>query len=186
MVTYDPKKLPENLPIPRDDGACNHLEGLDIPSISLQATNGNLLNIFEVSQHKAVFYFYPRTGIPGKNPPIGWNEIPGARGCTPQTYGYRDNFEKFRTLGIQIYGVSTQSTEYQKEAAQRLELPFLLLSDEKLKLTRALKLPTFNVDGAILIRRLTLIVEKGKVIKVFYPIFPPDKNAQEVLGFVNT
>ena len=186
MSIYDPRTLPEGLPIPIDDGACKHLEGISLPSISLLATNGCLLNTLEISQHKAIFYFYPRTGIPGKNPPLGWNEIPGARGCTPQTCEYRNNFEKFRTQGLQIYGISTQTTEYQKEAVQRLELPFSLLSDEKLKLTNAIKLPTLEVNGVILIKRLTLIVERGKIIKVFYPVFPPDKNAQEVLRFLNS
>lgn len=186
MSSHNPLNLPDNLPIPVDDGACNHLEGMILPSVFLEATNGEKLNIAEISKQKTIFYFYPRTGIPGKNPPEGWNEIPGARGCTPQTCNFRGTYHEFKKLNVSIFGVSTQTTEYQAEAVSRLTLPFLMLSDKNLELSRYLQLPTFEVLGVTLIKRITLVADEGRIIKYFYPIFPPDKNADEVLKYLKS
>lgn len=160
MSNYSPLHLPDNLPIPADDGACNHLEEMILPSLFLKATNGRKLDIFEISKQKTVLYFYPCTGLPGKEPPEGWSEIPGARGCTPQSCNFRDAHNEFKKLNTKVYGISTQPTEYQAEAVTRLNLPFLLLSDKNLELTNHLKLPTFKVEGVILIKRLTLKEER--------------------------
>jgi peroxiredoxin len=128
---------------------------------------------------------YPRTGRPDRELPTGWNAIPGARGCTPQSCAFRDHHEELKRSGAaQVFGVSTQDTAYQREAAERLHLPFELLSDEKLEFARALKLPIFEVAGMTLIKRLTLIARAGVIEKVFYPVFPPDKNADDVLDWI--
>jgi peroxiredoxin len=132
-----------------------------------------------------VIYIYPRTGRPDQEAPTGWNEIPGARGCTPQSCAFRDHYEELRRAGAaQVFGLSTQDTAYQREAVERLHLPFELLSDEKLAFARALRLPTFEVDGMKLIKRITLIARDGAIVKVFYPVFPPDRNATDVLAWL--
>jgi len=181
--------LPENLPVPLDDGACNHLPGTLIPSVDLLSTDGSKVNPSKLAG-LVVLYFYPRTGVPNRDPPNGWNEIPGARGCTPQSCSFRDHFQQLRDLGVQaVFGVSTQDTEYQREAHQRLHLPFHLLSDRQLELTTSLKLPTFNcaeVDTTPLIKRMCWIVCNGKIIHVFYPVFPPDSNAEQVVAFLKS
>ncbi len=133
---------------------------------------------------RTVVYCYPRTGRPGENLPLGWDEIPGARGCTPQSCAFRDHHEELRSLGARVFGLSTQSTEYQREAAERLHLPFELLSDESLSFGRALGLPVFEAEGTTLIKRLTLIVNEGRIGKVFYPVFPPAENANEVIAWL--
>jgi peroxiredoxin len=133
---------------------------------------------------RTVVYAYPRTGRPDQEPPHGWNEIPGARGCTPQSCAFRERHQSLQQLGAQVYGLSTQDTDYQREAVERLHLPFELLSDAELALTRALRLPTFEVEGMTLLKRLTLIIEAGRVVKVFYPVFPPDQNAANVLDWL--
>lgn len=176
-------ELPANLPVPVDDGACQHLLGLKLPLIFLLSTSGRQLSLSHLSG-RVVIYCYPRTGTPDKDPPSGWNEIPGARGCTPQSCAFRDYYQEFQTLGIQIFGLSAQDAAYQREAAQRLHLPFELLSDINLEFTTALQLPTFNIAGKTLIKRVTLITLDGKIEKIFYPVFPPDKNAEEVLKFL--
>ena len=177
-------ELPKNLPVPQDDGACAHLAGMRLPSVGLASTRGRLVDL---SKHggTTVLYIYPRTGRPDREMPAGWNEIPGARGCTPQSCAFRDHFQELKRAGAaQVFGLSTQDTAYQREAVERLHLPFELLSDEKLALARALKLPTFEVDGMKLIKRITLIAREGTIVKVFYPVFPPDRNAGDVLDWL--
>ncbi len=168
--------LPKDLPIPIDDGACDHLPGLRVPSAPLPSTAGGLVDLARLAG-RTVVYCYLRTGKPDEDPPPGWNAIPGARGCTPQSCAFRDHHEELRALGAHVFGLSTQDTEYQREAVGRLNLPFALLSDARLELAGALRLPTFQVAGMTLIKRLTLVVADGVVEKVFYPVFPPDAGA---------
>ncbi len=177
-------ELPKDLPAPVDDGACDHLLGMHLPSVPLRSTTGRLIDLASLSG-KTVVYCYPRTGKPDEEPPAGWNKIPGARGCTPQSCAFRDHFQELQALGAGVFGLSAQSTEYQKEAVERLRLPFELLSDAELAFSRALRLPTFKVDSMVLIKRLTLILLDGRVEKVFYPVFPPDKNAHEVMEWLS-
>ena len=177
-------ELPDDLPVPFDDGACDHLAGSKLPSLPLLSTKGAWVDL-SLRDARSVVYIYPRTGRPDAEPPRGWNEIPGARGCTPQSCAFRDHFGELTRLGVaHLYGLSTQDSAYQREAATRLHLPFALLSDEKLALTKALKLPTFSVAGMTLIKRMALIVDDGRITKVFYPVFPPDKNAAEVIAWL--
>jgi len=132
-----------------------------------------------------VVYIYPRTGVPGQPSPEGWDQIPGARGCTPQSCGFRDHFAELKRLGVaRVFGLSTQDSAYQREAVERLHLPFAVLSDERLELARAIKLPTFNVAGMTLLKRMALVIDAGIITKVFYPVFPPDKNADEVISWL--
>ena len=181
---HNPLILPDNIPAPVDDGGAKHLTGLPLPDIALRATNGADVKLSALSG-RAVVYIYPRTGIPGVELPTGWNDIPGARGCTPQSCGFRDHFTAIRSLGVaHVFGLSTQDTDYQREAVERLHLPFPLLSDQALAFTRALDLPTFEVDGMTLLKRMALIIDEGRIIKVFYPVFPPDRNAQEVIAWL--
>ncbi|MGV3742885.1 MAG: peroxiredoxin [Burkholderiaceae bacterium] len=175
--------LPANLPVPVDDGGAAHLPGITMPRISLFPTSGGLVELSSVPG-RLVLYFYPMTGRPDRPLPNGWDQIPGARGCTPQSCAFKDHYAELQELGTEVFGVSTQSTEYQQEAVNRLHLPFALLSDEHLALTRALSLPTFVVDGKTLIKRLTLIIEDGKIVKVFYPVFPSDRNAGDVVQWL--
>jgi len=177
-------ELPKDLPVPEDDGACDHLKGMKLPAIALQATGGRKVDLSSL-KGVTVVYIYPRTGRPDQNLLPGWNAIPGARGCTPQSCAFRDHYQELKRAGAsQIFGLSTQDTEYQREAAERLHLPFELLSDERLAFARALKLPTFDVAGLRLIKRLALIVRDGVIVKVFYPVFPPDRNAGDVLDWL--
>ncbi|WP_237246318.1 peroxiredoxin [Sideroxyarcus emersonii] len=177
--------LPDDLPVPQDDGACAHLHGMQMPSISLASTSGRTVDLGSESG-MVVAYFYPMTGRPDAPPMIGWNEIPGARGCTPQTCAFRDHHAELRGLGATVYGVSAQAQEDQKEAVQRLHLPFELLSDSAFELTSALHLPTFEYNSLRLIKRLTLIIEDGRIRKVFYPVFPPNENADNVIAWLRT
>jgi len=172
--------LPQNLPEPSDDGAADHLEGLSLPDISLISTDGTTIDIAKLTG-RWVIYIYPMTGRPDVALPEGWDGIPGARGCTPQSCGFRDHHAELRELNAGIFGLSTQTTEYQREARDRLHLPFHLLSDSSLQLKQALRLPTFTAAGMELFKRLTLIVENSRIRKVFYPVFPPDRNADDVL-----
>ena len=177
-------ELPSGLPEPQDDGACAHLTGMRIPSVALAATDGGTVDLSAL-RGWTVVYAYPRTGKPDQAPPAGWDAIPGARGCTPQTCGYRDHYREIRDLGVdEVFGLSTQDTTYQREVVERLHLPFRILSDEKLDLTRALKLPTFEVEGMTLIKRLTLVVHDGVIEHVFYPVFPPDTSAPTVIHWL--
>jgi peroxiredoxin len=185
-VTANLYELPADLPVPVDDGAADHLLGMQVPSIELMSTANRTVNLAEVSKRRrTVVYCYPMTGAPGQNLPAGWDEIPGARGCTPQSCAFRDRFTDLQALDTLVFGLSTQTTEYQREMAQRLRLPFEVLSDAELALTKALGLPTFEVESKVLIKRLTLILSGAKIVKVFYPVFPPDRNAEEVVGWLS-
>jgi peroxiredoxin len=176
--------LPPDLPIPQDDGGARHLPGLKWPDIALQATDGLAVNVSKFAG-RTLIYIYPRTGRPSEPSPDGWDAIPGARGCTPQSCSFRDHFAELKQVGVsQLFGLSTQDTDYQREAVERLHLPFPILSDAGLKLTTALKLPTFEVAGMTLLKRMALIVDDGTITKVFYPVFPPDKNAVEVVNWL--
>jgi len=182
--THDPTFLPPDIPVPQDDGAARHLTGMKVPDLTLPATSGGAVNLARLSS-RTVLYIYPRTGVPGADLPPGWDDIPGARGCTPQSCGFRDHFADLKGLGAShLFGLSTQETDYQREAAQRLHLPFAVLSDAKLAFTRALNLPTFLVAGMTLLKRMALIIDDGSITKVFYPVFPPDKNAAEVVAWL--
>jgi len=179
-------ELPADLPVPEDDGACAHLAGMRLPPVTLISTSGHSVDLARLAG-LAVVYVYPRTGRPDQELPTGWNAIPGARGCTPQSCAFRDHYRELRDLGVgSLFGLSTQDTAYQREAVARLHLPFELLSDEKLEFAQALKLPTFSVDGMTLIKRLTLIARDGVIEQVFYPVFPPDANAPEVVSWLRS
>lgn len=175
--------LPSGLPVPEDDGAADHLLGENMPSIDLSSTDGTLLDISSLRGY-CVIYIYPMTGKPGTSLPHGWDEIPGARGCTPQSCSFRDHYSELKKLNASVFGLSTQTTEYQNEARNRLHLPFHLLSDESLQLGIALGLPTFSFEGMVLYKRLTLIANTGRIEKVFYPVFPPDRNVEDVLSWL--
>ncbi|MBR0796171.1 peroxiredoxin [Bradyrhizobium jicamae] len=173
------------IPAPVDDGEAAHLKGMKLPPLSLRATNDTTVTLSALDGRTVVFA-YPRTGEPGK---IGlvddWDMIPGARGCTPQACSFRDLFAELKAAGAaQVFGLSTQSNAYQTEMASRLHLPFPVLSDEALELTRALKLPTLSVAGLTLIKRLVLVIDDGRITHVFYPVFPPDRSAGDVLDWL--
>ena len=172
------------LPPPEDDGAAQHLPGSHVPPVALPATDGPSVELGGLPG-RTVVYVYPMTGRPGVALPEGWDDIPGARGCTPQTCAFRDHHGELVAAGAdRVFGLSTQDTDYQREAAQRLHLPFSLLSDAALRLTTAWRLPVMLVGGATLLKRMALIIEDGVVAHVFYPVFPPDQNAAEVLGWL--
>ena len=176
--------LPDDLPVPVDDGACDHLTGMAVPDVALPSTAGGVVRLSDPAAPRTVVFAYPLTARPGEEPPggqAGWNAIPGARGCTPQACAYRDEAAQFDQLGVRLYGLSTQDTEYQREMAGRLGLPYEVLSDAGLELTRALRLPTFQVDGRTLLKRHTLVIDRGRIEHVFYPVFPPDQDASRVL-----
>jgi peroxiredoxin (alkyl hydroperoxide reductase subunit C) len=180
----DPYTLPDDLPRPRDDGAADHLVGIRLPPIELTATDGSMVALASL-ERRTVIYAYPRTGRPGEPSLVDdWDLIPGARGCTPETCGFRDHHAELAAAGADVYGLSTQDTAYQRELAERLGLPFPILSDARLELTRALRLPTFEVAGQTLIKRLTMVVDDGSIRHVFYPVFPPDRHAAEVLAWL--
>jgi len=175
--------LPKDLPRPVDDGAARHLRGMALPAVVLPATDGASVDLARISG-RVVIYVYPMTGRPGRALPEGWDGIPGARGCTPQSCAFRDHYSELGALKTAVFGLSTQPTDYQKEARERLHLPFELLSDSGRRLKDLLRLPTFEVAGMELYKRLTLIAEGRKILKVFYPVFPPDQNAAEVLDWL--
>ena len=177
-------ELPENLPVPVDDGACDHLPGMQLPSLPLMSTAGRIVDLATL-RGRLVVYCYPRTGRPDVEPPKGWNEIPGARGCTPESCAFRDHFKELQALGANVFGLSAQTTEDQREAAERLHLPFEILSDANLAFAEALRLPTFQVEAMTLIKRLTLVICDSNVEKVFYPVFPPDRHAEEVVAWLS-
>lgn len=176
-------QLPADLPRPVDDGATAHLAGELLPRTALPSTDGTTVNLTDLVG-RWVIYIYPMTGRPGVALPDGWDGIPGARGCTPQSCSFRDHYKELQELGTDVFGLSAQGTDDQREARDRLHLPFQLLSDSSLQLKSTLRLPTFTTAGMELFRRLTLIVEHGKIRKVFYPVFPPDRNADEVLAWL--
>lgn len=172
------------IPEPEDDGAAAHLAGLSLPSISLAATDGSLVDLSTLSG-RSVVYVYPMTGRPDVALPQGWDMLPGARGCTPQSCAFRDHHDDLRILGVsQLFGLSTQNTAYQREASERLHLPFAILSDEKLDLAKALNLPLMQVETMTLTKRLTLIIRDGRIEHVFYPVFPPDRSAADVMDWL--
>ncbi len=187
-MSEDLKTLPKDLPVPVDDGAANHLLEAIVPSVLLPSTANRQVDLARGSEERrVVVYCYPRTGRPGEEPLNGyaaWNRIPGARGCTPQSCAFRDFYGELQNLGAEVFGLSTQTTEYQQELVEREHLPFEILSDAELRFTNALRLPTFEVEGATLLKRLTFIASERKIIKVFYPVFPPDKNAREVIAWL--
>jgi peroxiredoxin len=176
--------LPADLPRPIDDSGADHLAGMGMPRILLLSTKGRIVDLSALSAPRTVIYCYPMTGVPGKPLPEGWDMIPGARGCTPQTCSFRDHHEELAEMGAEVYGLSTQTTEYQLEMAERLHLPFEILSDAEFKLVDALRLPTFVAEGVRLVKRLTLIVRNGRIEHVFYPVFPPNESAGEVVNWL--
>lgn len=181
----DLSTIPDGLPEPVDDGACDHLEGRALPGLLLPATSGREVDLSQLLG-SAVLFFYPRTGQPSEPAPPDWDLIPGARGCTPQSCGFRDLFAEFRALGFQVFGVSSQPTAYQKEFVTRNHIPFEILSDEGFALVDRLQLPTFMYNGTRLMKRMAWVIEKGQITKVFYPVFPPNENAQRVLQWLET
>jgi peroxiredoxin len=176
----NPYVLPDNLPVPVDDGAADHLEGMDMPAVSLASTSGGEVGLRAAAAGTLVLYIYPRTGRPGESLPQGWDDIPGARGCTPQSCSFRDHFGELRGLGADVLGMSAQSLADQAEFAGRVGLPYPILSDPELELADALALPTLEVAGMRLYRRLTLIARAERIVQAFYPVFPPDRNAGDV------
>ena len=184
MNNVNLNSLPDNLPIPKDDGKCNHLEGMDIPEVSLLTSNGDYLQLRRKESFRIVFYCYPMTGRLDKSLPENWNNIPGARGCTPENCSFRDNYEALIKLNALPIGVTTQSIEDIKEMTNRLKINYDILSDYKLEFIKTLSLPTFKIKDKIFIKRLTLIINNCKIIKVFYPVFPPDKHINEVLKWL--
>jgi peroxiredoxin len=185
MSVRDVNVLPPDLPRPVDDGGARHLADMSLPDVPLAATDGTTLSLARLAG-RTVVYAYPRTGEPGRVAVVDdWDQIPGARGCTPQSCAFRDHYTELKAAGAdQVFGLSTQSTAYQKEMADRLHLPFPVLSDEKLAFAQALRLPTFEAAGLTLIKRLALIVDAGRITHVFYPVFPPDRNAGDVLAWL--
>jgi peroxiredoxin len=177
-------QLPPNLPRPKDDGGAKHLKGMAVPDLALPSTANRLVNLSQLTAPRTVVYAYPRTGRPDRPTPAGWDAIPGARGCTPETCGFRDHHKDLARLRTEVFGLSTQDTAYQQEMVKRLEVPFEVLSDEHMALTRALRLPTFTFEGETLLKRLTLVVRGGRIEHVFYPIFPPDTHAEVVIDWL--
>jgi peroxiredoxin len=175
--------LPDDLPFPEDDGGADQLAGMTLPAIALASTRGGEVRL-DALPGRTVLFCYPRTGRPGQDVPPGWDAIPGARGCTPEVCGFRDAHDQFGDLGVRVLALSTQDGGYQGEMAERLEVPFEVLSDSDLRLTRALHLPTFEAAGATLLKRLTLVLHDGRIEHVFYPVFPPDSHAAEVLAWL--
>ncbi len=180
--------LPDDLPVPEDDGAADHLLHISMPHLTLHATDGRDVTLDRLGGGTSVIYVYPLTGRPGVDLPAGWNEIPGARGCTPETCGFRDHYAGLQAAGIgAVYGMSSQTTDYQAELAGRLGLPFTILSDPGFELAGAIGLPTFTTsDGQRLYKRLTMVIADGVIEHVFYPIFPPDQHAAAVLRWIST
>lgn len=179
--------LPDDLPEPEDDGGADHLPGATVPTVSLPATDGTSVDL-STRPGRVIAYCYPKTGRPDRDViPDGWDEIPGARGCTPESRGFREHYRELLNRGVsEVYGLSVQSTDYQREARDRLALPFELLSDSSLEFTRGLDLPTFEAGGEKLLERLTLVLSDGRVEHVFYPVFPPDEHAEEVLDWLDS
>ena len=185
MPARDPYALPEGLPVPEDDGAADHLPGLELPDLTLESSQGPV-NLARLAREQLVLYVYPRTGRPGRPELPGWDYIPGARGCTPQSCAFRDHAAELEAFGARVAGLSAQSLDDQIEFAERNRMPFPIVADDGLELARALRLPTFEIDGLTLYKRLALVAERGRIAKVFYPVFPPDRNATEVLAWMSS
>lgn len=175
--------LPDGLPVPADDGACDHLTGLSVPALTLDSSTGPV-SLRELGVDLAVLYVYPRTGRPDSPTPAGWDEVPGARGCTPQSCAYRDHADELADLGVRVAGLSAQTIDEQEEFAAREHMPFPVIADPELRLGAALRLPTFVFEGVELYKRVTLVLEAAHVAKVFYPVFPPDRNAEDVIAWL--
>ena len=173
--------MPDNLPIPQDDGAADHLVGTKIASVMLKATDGSQVDLSKLSGTSVVF-IYPMTGVPGVALPDGWDDIPGARGCTPQACSYRDNYNELKKHVDNLFGLSVQSSEYQKELKERVELPYEILSDSDFKFANSLKLPTFEANSMKLLKRLTMIIKDGVIMNKHYPVFPSNKDVNWVLN----
>jgi len=182
-VSADLYTLPPDLPVPEDDGACDNLVGLMVPQLTLESSQGPL-SLRQLSLERLVLYIYPRTGRPDEPTPPEWDAIPGARGCTPESCAFRDHAEELAALGALVAGLSAQPVEEQIEVAERLGLPYPVLADPELKLAAALRLPTFEFGGETLYKRVTLVIEACAIAKVFYPVFPPDANAAEVVAWL--
>lgn len=179
------EQLPEGLPVPLDDGACDHLKGRTLPHVTLESTDGAMVDLSQL-RGTTVLYLYPMSGPDNTGLPPNWDAIPGARGCTPQACSFRDHYRELSALGAAVYGVSTQTVNYQKSEVRRIHLPFPLLSDSELLLAGALSLPTFDVQvaGTTVLKRVTLICMDAKIVHVFYPVFPPDKNGAQVVSWL--
>ena len=176
-------QLPTDLPVPQDDGACNHLVGMPLPNVALLATDGSMVNLSQLAG-RLVIYCYPMTGQPNVPLPEGWDQIPGARGCTPQSCAFRDHYQELQALNANVFGLSVQSTDYQREMATRLHLPFQVLSDEQYQFQKALNLPTFVAAGMTLLKRVTLISNDGYIEALHYPIFPSNSDPAWVLNYL--
>lgn len=193
-ASHDPTVLPADLPAPVDDGAADGLLGRSVPALVLPAALGGTVDLAQAARGPAVFFFYPRSGVPGRPPPrfadgTEWDLVPGMRGCTPQSCGFRDLLAEFRALGVAVHGISTQTSAYQREFAERMHIPFPILSDSALALTRALELPTVEVPPhpggpTTLLKRMAWYCVDGRIQHVWYPVFPPDQNAARVLDWL--
>ncbi len=177
--------LPPDLPAPVDDGACDHLAGLEVPELTLDSSLGPV-DLAALAAGRAVVYIYPRTGRPDREVPAGWDAIPGARGCTPQSCAFRDHAAELEAHGARVAGLSSQPLDEQVELAERLHMPFPVIADPERRLGAAIDLPTFDFDGMTLYKRVTLVLEAGRIAKVFYPVFPSDRNAEEVLAWLGS
>jgi peroxiredoxin len=184
-MTTNLNQLPTDLPIPQDDGSTKHLKGMKLPIVSLNATNGKSINLGDI-KGKLVIYCYPMTGQPNVALPDGWDQIPGARGCTPQSCSFRDRYQELQALGAEVVGLSVQTTEYQKEMANRLHLPFPVVSDVNYEFQKALNMPTFIAAGMTLLKRVTLIASNGVIEAVHYPIFPSDSDPAWVIDYLKS
>src|SRR5688572_22914880 len=195
-MAHDPTLLPADLPRPIDDGGADHLKGAALPALALPSTRGGTLDLAAITSTPSVLFFYPRTGVPGRAPPrladgTDWDLVPGLRGCTPQACAYRDLTGEFRALGVDVYALSTQTSEYQREFAERMHIPFPILSDAELALTRSLRLPALDMPvpsggPPTLLRRMAWYCEDARIARVWYPVFPPDRNAAEVLAWLRS
>lgn len=183
-MMMDLRALPKDLPVPEDDGAVDHLPGTRLPSVVLSASSGGSADLARAAEETLVVYIYPATGVPGRPLPAGWEQVPGARGCTPQSCAFRDRGHDLAALGASVIGLSGQSVDEQREFARREHIPYPLLNDGDFALASELGLPTFHVDGSRYYRRLTFIARAGRIAKVFYPVFPPERNAAEVVGWL--
>jgi peroxiredoxin len=180
---FDPRILPPGLPVPEDDGGARHLPGLAVPALRLPSTAGEL-DLRAAAAGTLVLYVYPRTGRPGVPPPDGWDETPGARGCTPQSCAFRDHRAELAALGAEVVGMSAQTLADQREFAGREHIPYPLIADPDLRLAAALDLATFEIGGMRLYRRITIVARAGRIEHVFYPVFPPDRNAAGVVAWL--
>jgi peroxiredoxin len=179
--------LPDNLPVPEDDGSADHLPGMSMPALSLRTSDGHTIDLASPTPGRTIIYLYPLTGRPGVDLPEGWDAIPGARGCSTEACDFRDHFADLRAAGAShVWGMSSQDPEYQSEVVERLHLPFAMISDPQFALADALNLPTFSAPGHDrLYSRLTLVVREGRIEHAFYPVFPPNTHAQQVLGWLH-